>query len=115
MKMGKVPEYRASIALSAAQVLLKSGDTSAYGRFQEIVTDEPQTLEAYQAMQALLANGNSIDPLLHGQISFADGDYSDAISALYNYTSSMQLPAIDPNAFMLLSQTYRALRSAQQA
>lgn len=115
LKIAKVPEYRASIALTAAQVLLKNGDTSAYGRFQAIVTDESATPEAYQAMQALLANGDSVDPLLRGQISYNAGDYNDAISALYNYTSSVQVPAIDPKAFMLLGQSYRAVGSTDAA
>ncbi len=115
LKIAKLPEYRASIALAAAQVLLKNGDSSAYGRFQAIVTDDAQTPEAYQAMQALLAHGDSIDPLLRGQISSAAGDYNDAISALYNYTSSTQVPAIDPNAFMLLGQAYRSVGSTDAA
>ncbi len=116
LKIAKVPEYRAGIAYAAAQMLLKSGDpTAANIRFQDIVASYPQTNEGYQAMQALLGSGSQIDDYLHGQISFAAQDYSDAIKALYAYTSTMQTAAINPNAFMMLGQAYRAVGNTAAA
>ncbi len=116
LKIAKLPEYRASIAFAAAQVLLNSGDTTlAYSRYQDIVATYPQTSEAYRAMVALLKSGSQIDDYLRGQISFAAKDYGDTITALYNYTSHTELPSVDPNAFMMLGQAYREVGNVAAA
>ncbi len=116
LKIARVPEYRASIALAAADNLLKAGDSKgAYTRYQSIVAEYADTPEAYQAMNALLASGGDIDDLLHGKISFAAKDYNDAIKMLYKYTGEMQSAAIDPIAFMLLGKAYRAVGNTAAA
>jgi len=104
----KLPDYRAGIAWTAAALVAKSGDLKgAYQRYQEIITDYPETPEGYRAMQALLASGAPVDPLLHGKISFAAKDYADAITALYAYTGITPIPQIDPEVYMSLGQAYR--------
>ncbi len=104
----QLPNYRASIAWTAADLLAKTGDLkSAFQRYQEIITNYPETPEGYRAMQALLASGAPVDGLLHGRISFAAKDYNDAITALYAYTGKTPIPQIDPSVYMSLGQAYR--------
>ena len=116
LQVAKMDGYRATIAFAAARVLAKVGDiTNANRRYLDVMTNYPQTNEGYQAMIALLNDGISVDDYQRGKISYAAGDYSDAIRALYNYTSHTQLAAIDPNAFMLLGQSYQAVNSPDAA
>lgn len=108
--------YRASIALAAADVLLRSGNTAtAYARYQDIVRNYPETIFAYRAMQALLRAGNSVDNLTRGRISFAAKDYNDAITALHQYTSATPLAQIDPQVYMLLGRAYREVNNVAAA
>ena len=96
--------------------MAKSGDlTNANRRYLDVMTRYPETDDGYRAMIALLNDGVSVDDYQHGQISFAAGDFSDAIQALYNYTSRTQLDAIDPNAFMLLGKAYQSVNSPDAA
>ena len=84
LSIAKDPDYRAGISLTAANLLLNSGNaTAAYERYQQIINTYPNTIQGYRAMQSLLKAGGTIDNLLRGQISFNAGDYNDAINALY--------------------------------
>ena len=112
----QVPAYRAGIALTAANLRYQSGDQAgAYSRYQQIMTDYPQTPEAYKAMQALLKAGGTVDNLLRGKISFNAQDYNDAITALYAYTGNTPIPNIDPNVFILLGEAYREVGNTAAA
>ncbi|MCC6615454.1 MAG: tetratricopeptide repeat protein [Anaerolineae bacterium] len=100
--------YRASIAYAAAQALLDGGDfTSGLARMQEIFEQYSDRPEAYQAMQALLQNGITVDPFQRGQVSYAYGDYTDAIEAYNTYSTQHPLTDIPPQMFMQLGRAYR--------
>ena len=116
LAVAKNPGYRAGIALAAADVLARSGDKDgAYLRYQDILNNYPLTAEGYRAMVALLNNGTKVDDLLRGRVSFAAGDYQDAIMALYNYTSKTALNKIDPDVFMILGRAYREVNNIAAA
>src|SRR5205823_4659922 len=83
----KDPAYKSGIALTAANLAARSGDQAgAYSRYQQILSNYPDSQEAYGAMQVLLKAGTPVDDLLRGEISFNSKDYNDAITALYAYT-----------------------------
>ncbi|MBX3081208.1 MAG: tetratricopeptide repeat protein [Anaerolineae bacterium] len=104
----KLPDYRASIGLQAANVLADMGRTiEANKRYQQILDNYPQTLAGYRAMQALLKAGIKVDSLVRGQVSYAAEDYNDAIIALNDYTTNTPLAQINPLAFLLLGRAYR--------
>src|SRR5262249_19184473 len=104
----KLPDYRASIGLQAANVLALMGrSTEAIKRYQQILDNYPQTLGGYRAMQALLKAGVQVDGLLRGQVSYAAEDYNDTIIALNDYTTNTPLVQINPSAFLLLGRAYR--------
>ncbi len=112
----KDPAYKAKIALTAADISLRTGNNaSAYARYQSILSSYPKSPEAYRAMLALLNAGSPVDNWLRGKISFAAGDYKDAITALYNYTANTPLEKIDPSIFMLLGQAYREVGNTAAA
>lgn len=100
--------YRASIEFQAAIAELNAGLTGrGYGRLEAITQLYPQTNGAYQAMNRLINDGFDVSILLRGQISFANEDYNNAITAFNTYSSTVgALPAAD---MLLLGQAYRAL------
>ncbi|MBX3062053.1 MAG: tetratricopeptide repeat protein [Anaerolineae bacterium] len=116
LQVAQVPAYRASIGVLAADVLAGMGNVAAANqRYQQVFDQYPQTVGGYRAMRALLQAGVKIDDLQRGRVSFAAEDYNDAITALYNYTSNTPLTQIDPAAFLLLGQAYRAAGNSSAA
>jgi soluble lytic murein transglycosylase len=116
LAVAKNAGYRANIALTAADLLFRTGNkAAAYARYQDIIANYPTAPEAYRAMQALLRAGTQVDDLLRGKISFAAQDYKDVITALYNYTSKTPLTDIDPSVFMLLGRAYREVGNTAAA
>jgi soluble lytic murein transglycosylase len=116
LAVARVPEYRANIAFTAADVLFRTGNkAAAYARYQKIIGDYPETPEGYRAMKTLLAGGAQIDDLLRGRISFAAKDYNDTITALYNYTSKTALADVDPAVFLTLGRAYREVNNSDAA
>ncbi|MBE0689109.1 MAG: tetratricopeptide repeat protein, partial [Anaerolineae bacterium] len=100
--------YRASIAYAAARALLDGGDiASGLSRMQQVFEQYSERPEAYQAMQALLQNGVTIDPFQRGQVSYAYGDYTDAIEAYNTYSTQRPLSEIPPQMFLQLGRAYR--------
>src|SRR5258708_5919138 len=116
LAIAKDPAYKSGIALTAANLAARSGDSAgAYSRYQQILSTYPDSQEAYTAMQALLKAGAPVDDLLRGEISFNAQDYNDAITALYAYTGKTSIGQIDPKVFMLLGQAYRAVGNVAAA
>jgi soluble lytic murein transglycosylase len=108
LEVARNPVYRATIALTAANLLSNAGNTSAaLARYQTIFNEYPETPQGYTAMGVLLRSGTNVDSLLRGRVSFAAEDYNDAIAALYEYTSNTALTEIDPFVFIMLGQAYR--------
>lgn len=100
--------YRASIAYLAAQTLLDAGDVaSGLARMEDIFSAYPDRPEAYRAMQALIANGVSVDLFQRGQVSFSFGDYADAIESFNTYSTQRPLSQIPPQLFLQLGRAYR--------
>jgi len=75
----------------------------------------PETPAAYHAMLAYLANGGSVDSYLHGRISYAAGDWNDAIAALFAYTTATPASKVDPAALVMLGRAYRQVGNAAAA
>ena len=100
--------YRASIEVLAAQAEINGGLADrGYARLQAVLNLYPQTGGGYQAMLILLNAGYSVDNWTHAQISFANEDYADTITAL----ESLRVEAgqLTSDATMMLAQSYRAL------
>ncbi len=100
--------YRASIEYKAGMAEINGGQaTAGYARLEALLPLYPETLGAYQAMTTLLNAGYSVDNWLRAQISFANEDYGDAITALNNYSTEVSpMPA---GALLLLGRSYRAV------
>ncbi len=99
--------YRASIAFSAAQALLKAGDTSAgVARLQSVIAEHPGTSTAWQALQRLDELGYASDDLQRGKAAFAAGDWEAAVAAY------SRVLAASPNAAS--AETYLQLGRAQR-
>jgi soluble lytic murein transglycosylase len=100
--------YRASIAYAAARTLLDAGDIpTGLARMQSVFTQYPDRPEAYQALQALLENGVTVDTFQRGQVSFAAGDYTGAIEAFNTYSTQRPLAEIPAQMFLQLGRAYR--------
>jgi soluble lytic murein transglycosylase len=108
--------YRATIAYAAARALLDGGDiASGLARMQQVFEGFPDRPEAYQAMQAMLSNGVSVDLFQQGQISFSFGDYEGAIAAYNTYSTQRPLTQIPPQMFLQLGRAYREVGNPSAA
>lgn len=100
--------YRASIEYQAGMAEINGGQTNTgYSRLQALLPLYPETLGAYRAMTTLLNAGYEVDNWLRAQISFANEDYGDAVTALNNYGT--EVSPMPPAALLLLGRSYRAL------
>lgn len=108
--------YKATIELAAAQAAINGGNLEGgLARMQQIFDTYPTLPEAYQAMLALLANQRPADALQQARVSFAYGDYENAIQVLNAYTTQTPLSAIPAELHMLLGRSYRELGSTDAA
>lgn len=102
--------YRANISFTAAKTLLDGGDTeNGLSRMNTVFTSYPNTATAYQAMQALIANGADIDGLQQGKTAYVAGDYQAAINGFNDYTTNYQLAAIPAELHLMLGRAYREI------
>lgn len=109
-------QYRASIALSGAQMAAALGRTDdAIKRYQDILNFYPDTVEANRAAIALIAANVEVDNLARGKAAFAAEDYDTAITALYTYTGDTEAGQIDPSVYMLLGRAYREVGNVNAA
>lgn len=108
--------YRATIEYRLAQTMIDGGANElGLDRMAQIVDTYPTTPEAYNAMQFLLAAGREIDDYQHGQVSYAYGDYEDAIDAFTNYTTQNPLSSIPANLHLLVGRAYREIGNSSAA
>jgi soluble lytic murein transglycosylase len=108
--------YRASIELMAAQALINGGNvTVGLPRARVVFDNYAETTSAYPAMQILLANGVAIDGYQRGKVAYAYGDYTGAIAAFNDYTSSVTLDLIPADLYLLLGRSYREIGNTEAA
>lgn len=111
--------YRAGIELLAAQALLNDGTEGSteegLARMARIFADYADRPEAYFAMQALIANGQTVDNLARAQVSFAYGDYEDTIDAINLYTTERPITEITASLHLLRGRAYREIGNPQAA
>lgn len=116
LSVSRLANYRASIEFAAAQALIQAGDTeNALIRARLIFDSYPQTAQAYPAMQLLLDNGAEIDGWKRGQVNYYYGDYTGAIEAFNEYSSSHLLDAIPEELYLLLGLSYREIGNPDAA
>ncbi|QPC81783.1 tetratricopeptide repeat protein [Phototrophicus methaneseepsis] len=116
LAVAQLPNYRAAIDFAAAQALMNAGDTTnAIIRARRIFENYPQTTQAYPAMQMLLDNGADIDGWQRGRVAYYYGDYSGAIEAFNDYSSSYQLDAIPAELYLMLGLSYREIGNSDAA
>lgn len=102
--------YRAGIELEAGLALLEAGDLPrALIRLQRVFDEYEGTGAAYEAMQLLLENGQTLDPYRMGRVYFANGVYEAAIEAFDAYTTATPLTEIPAGFYIQLGQAYRAV------
>jgi soluble lytic murein transglycosylase len=102
--------YRATIESRAANVVLTSIDReNGLARLEAIIAQYPTAPEAYDAMQVLLTEGRPVDDLTRGRVSYAYGDYEDAIAALTRYTTQTPLTNVPAELHLLLGRAYREI------
>lgn len=108
--------YRAGIEWLAAQAEINAGQVEAgLARLERIFTTYPTRPEAYSAMERLLQEGRTLDPLQIGRVRFAYGDYEGTVTALIAFTTSRALGEIPAETHMLLGRAYRELGNTQAA
>ncbi len=115
LQIAENPGYRASIDYAAAKVLLDNGDPAGLARMQAVFETYPSTAEAYDAMNALLTNGQALDNYAIGRVSFLYGDYQRALNALNTYSTERELAAIPAELHLMLGRSYRELGNAEAA
>lgn len=102
--------YRALIELRAARTLIDSGDSeNGLARMETIFSTYPETAQAYEAMQILIAAGRDVDNYARGRVSFSYGDYQDAIESLTRYSTENPLANIPAELHLLLGRAYREI------
>ena len=107
--------YRANISLAAAQTLLDGGGIEAgLERMNLVFSQYAETATAYQALQQLVAQGQTFDGLQRGRAAYIAGDYQAAIQAFNDYTSS-QPAAIPAELHLMLGRAYRAIGNSDAA
>lgn len=108
--------YRASIELYAAQALNNAGRTEeAVERTTRIAQLYSETTSAYSALAILDANAIEVDAFRRGIIYYTYGDYTSAIDAFNDYTSTFTLDAIPARLYLLLGRAYRELGNWEAA
>lgn len=108
--------YRASIELYATQALDNAGRTEeAVERASRIVQLYSETASAYSALDILDANEVDVDSFQRGIIYYIYGDYTNAIDAFNDYTSTFTLDAIPARLYLLLGRAYRELGNWEAA
>lgn len=101
-------EYRASIEYQAAQVEIVSGNnTAGFNRLNAMIALYPTTSAAYLGMVTLLNAGFPVDNWLRARISYANEDYTDALTALNQYSTEVAVMPVE--ALLMLGRCYRAL------
>ncbi|MEZ4671659.1 MAG: tetratricopeptide repeat protein [Anaerolineae bacterium] len=116
LSVAKNAPYRAEIEFRAANTLINSGARDlGLQRMQSIFDTYPSTPQAYQAMKVLLEAGVEVDDYAHGQVSYAYGDYEDAIDAFSNYTTERVLSTVPANLHLLLGRAYREIGNPSAA
>ncbi|MAU09110.1 MAG: hypothetical protein CL607_04755 [Anaerolineaceae bacterium] len=116
LAVSQLANYRASIEFAATQALLQAGDTeNALIRARLIFNNYPQTAQAYPAMRLLIDNGADIDGWQRGQVNYYYGDYTGAIEAFNDYSSSHLLDAIPDELYLLLGLSYREIGNPDAA
>jgi soluble lytic murein transglycosylase len=102
--------YRASIELLAARAFQEAGDIqNANARLQRVYTTYADTASAYDAVQALIANGVAIDGFSRGRIAYNAGRYDEAVTAFNDFSSSTTLDGIPAELYLLLGRAYREI------
>lgn len=102
--------YRANIERRIAENLLQSNLVElALQRFLRVFTDYTTTADAYQAMQVLEANGQTLDALQKGKVAFYYGDYLLAIQSFNAYSTQVILAEVPSEMHLLLGQAYREI------
>lgn len=108
--------YRAEIMFLSGQAMQANGDLeAAYSRYRELMNAYPNTGYAYQALQILLEDGQTVDPEIRGRVSYAAEDYQEAIAAFHAYTSQLPLTEIPVDVHLMLGRAYRAVGNAAAA
>ncbi|MBZ0296111.1 MAG: tetratricopeptide repeat protein [Anaerolineae bacterium] len=108
--------YKALIEYTAAQALINSGDLEGgLTRMQMVFETYPETTQAYQAMQTLLANDVELSQYDIGRVSYFYGDYEGAIEAFNTYSTQQALTEIPAEMQMLLGRAYRELGNGPAA
>lgn len=116
LAVAKNAPYRASIDFAAAQAILASGDTAGgLARVRRVFDAYRDTPTAYAAMQILIGNNVTIDGFTRGKISYQYGDYTGAIAAFNEYSSSNTLDKIPAELYLLLGRAYREIGNPDAA
>jgi soluble lytic murein transglycosylase len=115
-QVARLPDYKAQIGYTAADLTAKLGDKpGANTRYLDVLTKFPDQPYGYRAMTAYLANGGALDNFTRGKISFAASDWNDAASALLAYTTATPASKVDPSALVMLGHAYAQIGKTDSA
>lgn len=116
LAVARIPAYRATIELRAAQNEVEAGRLeAAMTRMQRIFETYPDRPEAYAAMNALLQNGRTLDPFAMGRVQFNYGDYQGAIESFISFSTSRPVTQVPAELHMMLGRSYREIGNTQAA
>ena len=108
--------YRASIERRVAENLLQANLLElALQRFVRVFSEYTTTPDAYQAMQVLEANGQTLNALQKGKVAFYYGDYLLAIQSFNAYSTQVTLAEVPSEMHLLLGRAYREIGNPSAA
>lgn len=101
--------YQADISLRAAHAARAAGDASAPLRYKTVFETYPDSAAGLTAMGVLSELGVVVSDYDRGRAYFYAEDYTGAIQAFNNYTTSVILMDIPADLYLLLGQAYREI------
>ena len=82
LAVSQIPTYRARILWESAQVLLALDQRdAAFQRMRDVMNNTPKTPAAFNALNALLENGQAVDEVQRGIVDYNNGAYEAAREA----------------------------------
>jgi soluble lytic murein transglycosylase len=104
------------IEYELAMIELGQGDAeSAYPRLQRVITEFPQTEDAFSALVELVSAGQPVDWLARTRINISVENYQPIVDRLTPYLEQTPTDRVSPELYLLLGIAHRELGNIDEA